>query len=82
MGVAPGSDTGGSQDVGTGMPLAVHQEVMGFGQARQASQGVGVQYNFFGDLGPVAEPGVSIAAPAGNWISVYRCVAAMSCWPH
>ena len=45
---------------------AAQQEVFGSGQARQASQVSGVQYNYFGDAGPQAEPGVSIAAPVGQ----------------
>jgi hypothetical protein len=66
VGVTPGSDPGDPHEVVTGVPSAVRQEVLGFGQAQQASQGAGVQYNYFGDTGPQAERGVSIAAPIGQ----------------
>ena len=66
VGVAPVSDPGGLHDAGSGVPPAVHQEVRAFDQASQVSQGSGVQYNIFGDTGPQAEPGVSIAAPIGQ----------------
>jgi hypothetical protein len=66
VGVTPGSDPGGPPDPGKGPPPVVQQDVLGLGQARQASQGSGVQYNYFGDPGPQAEPGVSIAAPVGQ----------------
>ena len=67
MGVTPGSDPGGGlPGLGPGLPSAVQQEVLGFDQAQQASQGSGVQYNYFGDTGPQAETPVSIAPPVGQ----------------
>ena len=63
--MAAGSDPGSPQDAGTGLLSAVQQEIRGFDQARQASQGAGVQYNYFGP-GAEAESGVSIAAPLGQ----------------
>ena len=67
--MAPGSDAGGPPDAGAGVPSAVQQEVVGFDQAQQASQGSGVQNNYFRDTDPQTEPAVSIAAPSGNWTS-------------
>ena len=64
--VTRGSDPDGPHDAGIGVPPGVWQEVVRFGQARQATLGAGVQYNYFGDPGPQSEPGVSIAAPVGQ----------------
>ena len=60
-----GSDHG-PRDANTGAPAGMWQKVVGFGQARQAILGTGVQYNYFGDPGHEREPGVSITAPVGQ----------------
>jgi Tetratricopeptide repeat/NB-ARC domain len=66
--VAPGSDVDGGlpRRAGTDVPPAVQQEIVGFDQAQQASQGSGVQHNYFGDANPQTEPAVSIAPPFGQ----------------
>jgi tetratricopeptide (TPR) repeat protein len=51
---------------GTDVPPAVQQKVVGFDQAQQASQGAGVQHNYFGNADPQTEPAVSIAPPVGQ----------------